>query len=310
MDEKLREQTVRGIPLYPLQLYRMESRDNGIFISCHWHREIELIFVLRGRLQLSVNEQSFSGTSGDIFWISQESLHQMSTGSCAQYGALVFPMEFLRFEEFDYVQFHYLNPICRQEKHFPTRIPRGCPHYEQIWSELMTIDTLDRERGPAYQLLLKASLLKLISLLVADGLLLSDGCGDDSLSEGRLESLKSVLSFIGSHSSEGLSLTDTAKAFGLSPKYFSRYFKKNFNCTFVDYLTGFRLERAVDLLMSTNLSVSEIALSVGFDNLSYFIKRFKAARGCTPLQFRKLGNLPVNYHLLYPTEAKPAPSPA
>jgi AraC-like DNA-binding protein len=300
MDDRLREQKNRGTPLYPLQLYRMESSRTGVFIPFHWHPEIELIFIQRGTLQLTVNEQSFSGAVGDIFWIGQESLHQMGSGGSVQYGALVFPMEFLKFEEFDYVQHHYLNPICRKEKHFPTKIPRGCPHYEQVWAELMEIDSLDRERGAAYQFLLKASLLKLISMLTADGLLQSADGRNDSLSESRLEGLKAILSFIGSRYGEKLSLADTAEAFGLSPKYFSRYFKKNFKCSFVDYLTGFRLERAVDLLMSTDLSVSEIALAVGFDNLSYFIKRFRDMHGCTPLQFRKLGGLPANYHQLYP----------
>ena len=304
MDDKLHERAVRGTPLFPLQLYRTESKNNGIFIPCHWHREIELIFVLRGRLRLSVNGQSFSGESGDIFWIGSESLHQISAESFTQYDALVFPMEFLKFEEYDYIQHYYLNPICRGEKHFPIRIPRECPHYKQAWEEFLTISRLDRERGPAYQFLLKTSLLKLISLLAADGLLQSNHKPDDRLSAYRLENLKSILSFISSRYSGRLNLAAAAKTFGFSPKYFSRYFKKNFKCSFVEYLTGFRIERAVDLLMNTSLPVSEIALTVGFDNLSYFIKRFKSAHGCTPLQFRRLGILPASYHQLYPTPEK------
>lgn len=308
MDDRLHEQVTRGTPLYPLQLYRTESRGSAAFIPFHWHSETELIFVLRGTLQLSVNERSFSGTAGDVFWIGQEDLHRMITGEgFTQYGALVFPMEFLNFGELDYVQHHYLNPLCRKEKQFPVRIPRECPHYKQVWSELTAIDSLDRERGPAYQLLLKSSLLKLIGFLAADGLLQpADGRGDD-FSETRLENLKSVLAFIGGRCCERLTLAGVAGAFGLSPKYFSRYFKKNFKCSFVEYLTGFRLERAAGLLLSTGLPVSEIAPAVGFDNLSYFIKRFKEARGCTPLQFRKLGGPPADYHPLAPSAPRTAP---
>ena len=301
MDNTLQEQKPRGTPLFPLQLYRTENSGGDVFIPYHWHSETELIFVLEGSVNLSVNEKSFSGTAGDIFWIASESLHQIGTeGRPTRYGALLFPMEFLSFGELDEVQHRYLSPLCRNEKHFPTKIPRESPHYRHAWSELTEIDRLDQKRGAAYRFLLKASLLKFIGLLSADGLLQSDDSCGDRFSACKLNSLKAVLSYIGSRCGEKLSLSDAASAFGLSPKYFSRYFKKNFNCSFVDYLTGFRLDRAVDLLLSTDLPVSEIAPAVGFDNLSYFIKRFKKARGCTPLQFRKLGSLPADYHQLHP----------
>ena len=288
MDDRLLEQTPRGTVLYPVQLYRMADSRERIFVPYHWHREIELIFILQGELSLTVNEEKFIGTAGDIFWIAQESLHGMSTGDgTTRYHALVFPMEFLNFELFDYVQSHYLNPLCRKEKRFPTQIPRTGAHYGQAWRELMVIAELDEERAPGYQLAVKASLFKFVSLLVQDGLLQADGGAGKDPSEERMENLKAILTYIRQHYSENLSLSDISRAFHLSPKYFSRYFRKNLDRSFVEYLNGFRMERAADLLLNTDLPVGEIAMTVGFDNFSYFIRQFKNVHGCTPSRYRK-----------------------
>ena len=288
MDDRLLEQTPRGTALYPVQLYTTANSCGQIFVPYHWHREIELIFILQGELALTVDEEKFVGTAGDIFWIAQEALHGMSAGDAPiRYYALVFPMEFLSFELFDYAQSCYLNPLCRKEKRFPTQISRGGTHYGQAWRELLAIAALDGERAPGYQLAVKASLFKFISLLVQDGLLQAENETGKGPSDGRLEDLKAILTYIQQHYSENLSLSDISGVFHLSPKYFSRYFRKNLDRSFVEYLNGFRMERAADFLLNTDLPVGEIAMTVGFDNFSYFIRRFKNVHGCTPSRYRK-----------------------
>lgn len=288
MDDRLREQRPRGTLLYPFQLYRMTNSRERISVTYHWHREVEVVFILQGTLMLSVNEEKFVGTAGDIFWIGQEELHGMSTGDeLTCYHALVFPMEFLNFEMFDCIQSHYLNPLCRKEKRFPTRIPRQSAHYGQAWEELLEIAALDQEQSPGYQLATKASLFKFISLMVQDGFLQSGSVTGENASDFKMKNLKAILTYIQQHYSEKLNLPDIARAFSLSAKYFSRFFKKSLDRSFVEYLNSFRIERAADLLVNTDLPIGEIALAVGFDNFSYFIKQFKNFHGCIPSQYRK-----------------------
>lgn len=286
MDDRLQERRQRGTLLYPLQLYRMENNGGRIFIPYHWHREIEVIFVLQGSLVLTVDDEKFSASAGDVFWVGQEALHGITTGEGpTRYHALVFPMEFLSFEMFDYTQGYYLNPICRKERQFPVRIPRG-GLYEGAWRELLEISALDQQRAPGYQFAIKASLLKFISLLVQSGLLLQrSGRGEEN--EFKIKNLKAILTYVQQHSGERLGLGDMARKFHLSAKYFSRYFKKNLDRSFVEYLNSYRIRRAADLLLNTDLPIGEIALSVGFENFSYFIKQFRCFYACTPSQYRK-----------------------
>lgn len=286
--DALREEKRRGTPLNPLQLYRIGSAGQPMFTPCHWHPEAEVIFVLEGSLELTVNGGKFSGGPGDVFWVNQGELHGMCTGGGpARYGALVFPPEYLCFEVYDYTQSHYLAPLCRRELRVPTKLPRASAAAAGVWEELCRIEALDRAQAPGCQIAVKASLLRVVSLLVQGGLLRPAGDGSSPCSDGKVRQLKEILAYLDAHYSERLSLADTARAFHFSAKYFSRYFRQNLGSTFVEYLGGLRIGRAADRLLHTGRPVGEIALAAGFDNFSYFIRRFKKVYGCTPSAFRR-----------------------
>ena len=74
----------------------------------------------------------------------------------------------------------------------------------------------------------------------------------------------------------------------MSPKYFCAFFKNMTKKSPVEYLNSYRVERAARKLLNSDLSVTDIAFSCGFNDLSYFIKTFKAEKGVTPAKFRSL----------------------
>ena len=77
-----------------------------------------------------------------------------------------------------------------------------------------------------------------------------------------------------------------ATAAGISRKYFSEYFKKVSGKSPFEYLTSYRIERASELLLHTDLPITQIALDCGFNDLSYFIKTFKKQTEITPAKWR------------------------
>ena len=96
-----------------------------------------------------------------------------------------------------------------------------------------------------------------------------------------------MVEYLGEHCTERLRLSDVAARFGLSPQYFCSFFKENFGRTLIQHVNFLRIERASRLLRETGLPILEISLSVGFDNVSYFIKRFREVYGCTPTDYRR-----------------------
>lgn len=72
----------------------------------------------------------------------------------------------------------------------------------------------------------------------------------------------------------------------MSSFYFSRLFRTSYNQTFLEYLTAYRIDRAVELLQQTDIPVREIAVRVGYTDANYFTKVFKRHLGVTPTEYR------------------------
>ncbi|WP_245468402.1 MULTISPECIES: helix-turn-helix domain-containing protein [unclassified Mesorhizobium] len=99
--------------------------------------------------------------------------------------------------------------------------------------------------------------------------------------------LKRVVGMIESLSDGGPTLADLAKELGISRFHFSRAFKQSTGMTPHAFIARRRLERSADMLRSTNLSATGIALECGFANSSHFTTAFKRAFGTNPIEFRR-----------------------
>ena len=101
-------------------------------------------------------------------------------------------------------------------------------------------------------------------------------------------------------SSEPLGVHDMARAAGLSPAHFSREFRTTFGESPHAYLLTRRLERAAQLLLTTDRSVAEICFSVGLSSVGSFTTTFT----------RTYGMSPTVYRAAYPSAAERAIVPA
>lgn len=97
-----------------------------------------------------------------------------------------------------------------------------------------------------------------------------------------------VQDYIEQYYGSRLTLEDLARKVYLSPYYLTRIFKKETGCRIFDYLTNVRLKWAKEFLANTDLKVTEVALRVGFEDVSYFGKVFRREIGVTPSEYRDL----------------------
>lgn len=109
-----------------------------------------------------------------------------------------------------------------------------------------------------------------------------------------------IAKYIEENLDQDLSLTSLANKCFYNPSYFSRIFKERYSIPLSEYVMKKRMEKAYDLLMTTDLSISAIASMVGFNNKSFFYKTFYKAYKKTPLVCRKeaiaLGDLAGDAH--------------
>ncbi len=85
-----------------------------------------------------------------------------------------------------------------------------------------------------------------------------------------------------------LTLQSTADALSLNKSYLATLFKKETNKTFTNFVNTKRLEHAIFLLNSTDMQIQEIASNCGIPDVTYFTRIFKAEKGMTPTQYRKM----------------------
>lgn len=89
------------------------------------------------------------------------------------------------------------------------------------------------------------------------------------------------------HYNEDLSLNTLADLVYLNPNYLSNMFAQVTGCTLNKYIKQIRMEKAQELLMNTNMKVTDISQAVGYPNTSYFCKNFQKIFGTTPERFRQ-----------------------
>ena len=84
----------------------------------------------------------------------------------------------------------------------------------------------------------------------------------------------------------GITIEEAAEKLNISASYLSRLFKQETGYTFVDYLTYYRIKRAVELLKDPSVKVYEVADLVGYSDARYFSQIFRKLTGVTPKEFR------------------------
>jgi AraC-like DNA-binding protein len=101
------------------------------------------------------------------------------------------------------------------------------------------------------------------------------------------ERLNKVYKYVIDNCQQEINLERASSIANLSKPAFCRYFKKRANKTFVRFLNEIRVGQACRLLVNENQSIAEISYTCGYNNISYFIRQFRAITGFTPLGYRK-----------------------
>lgn len=96
-----------------------------------------------------------------------------------------------------------------------------------------------------------------------------------------------ALNYIADHYEQELKIPSIAKHCGLSVAYLQRLFKSQLDCSLIDKINSFRIEKAKILLETSTLPITDIAFTVGFNNRQHFTHTFKKYTGCSPALYHK-----------------------
>lgn len=276
-----KENLPRGSFDFPIEFYHLEESHPQYVMSYHWHTEYEIIRILTGSFTISLDEEEFCTTTGDVIFISSGTLHAGIPSDCV-YECIVFDMDMLLNK--DDITRKYIDPICNRSILIHSYLPSEDTRlHETIWNLFEAM----KEKELGYPLIIKGALYEIFGTMMERNLF-TPASLKTSPNHKRILQLKQALTLIEDHYASTITLEELSKASGMSPKYFCQFFQEMTHKSPIDYLNHYRIERACYQLAYSDISITELAYNCGFNNLSYFIKTFKRYKGITPLRYQKL----------------------
>lgn len=273
------EHRQQGTEDFPLAYYYVDASMPHYNMTYHWHPEYEIIRILAGFFQITVNEINYTLKKGDVLVIQDGMLHGGNPMDC-KYECLVFDLSaFLRNNHIGQRQ------LAELLDHRLQILPLCSSNDSEIADVVTTLFEAMHTPTLGTELIVHGALFQLFGLLLQKELF--SPARNEHHSMHRLKRLKHVLRYMEANYTEDIALDDLANIAGMNPKYFCRFFKQITHKTPISYLNYYRIERAREQLETTDASITEVAFSCGFNDISYFIKTFKKQKGITPKQYIK-----------------------
>lgn len=282
-DYAARREDKRHVPPeFPYNTYPCTIPQDFPRVPLHWHDEMELVYIKKGRGSVTVQLQPYPVSAGCIALIPPGTLHAIdgAPGSRMEYENILFSRELLLSAAGDWCDSACLRPLISGRASLPPVLHPGEPLHSQSAACLDEADAACSAAAPGYPLLVKAALYRLFYALYT-------GAGEQlTVPPPETERIKQTLAFVEAHRREKLTVAQAADDAGYSPAHFMRFFKAAVGQTFVEYVTDCRLSAAARALAETNAPVQQIAGDEGFESLSYFCRLFRRKYGVSPGRYR------------------------
>lgn len=287
MTQNLHEERTHGSAVFPLEVYISHNGNEFYSVSQHWHEEYEWIYVESGRIHLTLHGKEILLSPGDCCFINSGELHAIHAYEESLYYAIVFQPGFLDFAMYDACQHNFVRPLTAGKLLFPATSHTFDPALAaSILEHMCAIKILYFSLPSCALLSIKIHILQVIELLFQHNCFIENTV--TSKEADTQNNLKKVIEYIHQNYSQSISLATLSGICYLSPNYFCQYFRQATGKTPVAFINEYRIQKAAALLLESELPISSIALSVGFDNFSYFIRKFKEYKGVTPQTYRML----------------------
>lgn len=260
----------------PIQLSSNMRHQAGLLFPSHWHEHLELHCIMEGEADMYLNQTLHRVRAGDFLIANSNELHSGSVRVAPYQGqVIIFDMADLSPE---LAKRNYIfQPIVHGDEVIRTLVSR-------IFSER-------QEAQLAYKQLCRALVLELLVYLCRNYVVESLPEKDSQRRKKNLERLNTVLSYIEEHYTERIANAQLAEMACLSADRFEHLFREEVGMPPLQYINEMRMKKALNLLISSDHSITEIAKTVGLD-YNHFGRLFRRLYGCTPREVKNGQKMP------------------
>lgn len=247
----------------------------------HWHDSIEILFVLRGTIDMSMENEVYVLQERDIEIINANEVYSIKSKDPDNLVLIlnIDPNFFEKYYDDAKEIFFYTNSseknIREEKKYHKLRKYISILLYEVV----SKIDDYE-DKIEENLLAMMYHLLNNFHYLFYEG----EGLEED---EEQLERYHRIVKYLSNNYMNKVSLQDIADKEFLSSQYLSYKIKDTFGLGFNEYLNQIRVEESTKLLLDTDKNISDISEEVGFSHVRYYNKHFKNHYNCSPMEYRK-----------------------
>ena len=244
---------------------RIEVKQGSVATPYHWHKEVELIYLMGGEVNVTINNSARTLCTDEFVLINSVENHRLSAENAK---CLILDISYEFAAQFD----------------------------DSLYSSVFTVVSgscaEDQLRNRLWQLSLITEILHVLFVQCRHE-------SSNAVKEGKAiqsRHVKLAIEYIEQHYREEFTEKGVAELLGIQPIYLAQRMKEATGKTFTEYVLEFRLERAMDALVNKGMSIEDAAKAGGFPSKRTFIAKCKRAYGITPFQILKQkqsGNAPL-----------------
>lgn len=264
-------------------LIYQEDIEFVFYDKLHQHDEIQISFIEKGNGTLLVGDRISSYTKNDIIIIGSNLPHAFKSEPSSKnkskmlslfFTETSFGNSFFELDEFSEIKQFFSKSLQG------LLIDNNKEGITKCFKKLKKATKLER-------FILLLDILNLISRAKSEPI--SNFAYNKSYSDLEGKKMRDVFEYTIENYHTSIYLKDIANVANMTKNAFCKYFKRRTNKTYISFLTELRIENACKLIHSNEeISISEIAYKVGFNNMSNFNRKFKEIKKITPLKYRNM----------------------
>lgn len=250
---------------------RIELKQGKITTPYHWHKEIELVYVLDGDVKIKVNTLDRELHADEFLLLNSGENHSISAENAK---CLILDISYEFAEQFDssfYNSTFKIVPGSGAEEEI----------HNLLWQLSRTMNEAELSNLRQYAVI--TELLHVLFVQCRQ----ENKSAEEEDEQVRSRHVKLAKEYIEQHFREEIAENEVAKMLGLHPIYLSALFRETTGMQFREYLLKIRLEHAMDALMNKHMSIEDAAKAGGFPSKRTFIAKCKRAYNITPFQLMK-----------------------
>lgn len=265
--------------------FYVSQHENFNFLA-HWHTDVEVIYVCKGSIRIGINSESRLLHAGDLAICSSGDIHYYdSNNTTSTIILIIFHPSLIGCTGWP-TQSRFLSPfidVNRTTNDSLVVLPR---HQQEITELILKIKQEIDKKESHYENVTTGMIHTLCGLLLRHIPSRQIDLSGDNRRILNMKIMQEVLDYLEANYMNGVKLEEAAKQAKMSLFHFSRFFKNITGMSYTSYLNRLRIDKAEEMIMSTQQTMLEIALECGFTNVRTFNRVFKQLKKCKPTDLR------------------------